>query len=397
MKKQLLLILTVIITTHCFSQINFEKGYYIDNNNKKTECLIKNIDWKNNPTEFEYKISENSDQSKATIKQVKEFGVYNFSKYIRQIVNMDRSSSSLNKLSTDRNPIFQEEELFLNVLIDGHSNLYQYEEGNLVRYFYSKESSEDIEQLIFKKHKVSGSFIAENNSFRQQLWNDLKCQKISLNDIKKINYTKNDLIGFFTLYNQCQNPELLVTFTEKQKKDLFNLNLRLGTNSSSLSVQNEVSTSRNVDFENKLGFRLGIETEFILGFNKNKWAIIIEPTYQYFKSIKKQTNSTAKVDYKSVELPIGIRHYLFINNNSKLFINGSYILDFLGSSTISYSTGAELELTKSSNIGLGIGFKQNDTYSIEFRYHTTRDLLNTYTAYYSDYKTVSLILSYTVF
>jgi hypothetical protein len=74
MKKQLLFLLTAILSFNCYSQISYEKGYYIDNMNQKTNCLIKNIDWITNPTEFEYKLSENSESKKATIKSIKEFG-----------------------------------------------------------------------------------------------------------------------------------------------------------------------------------------------------------------------------------------------------------------------------------------------------------------------------------
>ena len=49
---------------NCFAQISFEKGYFINNANQKTNCLIKNQDWKDNPTEFEYKLDENSESIK---------------------------------------------------------------------------------------------------------------------------------------------------------------------------------------------------------------------------------------------------------------------------------------------------------------------------------------------
>ena len=53
MKKQILLLLTTILSLNSYSQINFDKGYFINDSNQKVDCLIKNIDWKNNPTEIE--------------------------------------------------------------------------------------------------------------------------------------------------------------------------------------------------------------------------------------------------------------------------------------------------------------------------------------------------------
>ena len=173
MEKQLLFLLTITLSFNCYSQISFEKGYYIDNTNQKTNCLIKNIDWKNNPTEFEYQLSEKSESKKTTIESIKEFGIDNISKYVWSIVNIDRSSETINKLSNDRNPIFKEEELFLKVLIEGKANLYLFEDGNLRRYFLNKEKSA-IEQLVLKSNKTSNNKIGKNNRFKNQLWNNLK-------------------------------------------------------------------------------------------------------------------------------------------------------------------------------------------------------------------------------
>ena len=66
----------------------------------------------------------------------------------------------------------------------------------------------------------------------------------------------------------------------KTEKDWFNLSIRPGMNYATLSIGNDLTLSiTNIDFGNKLGFRLGLEAEFVLPFNKYKWAIIVEPTY----------------------------------------------------------------------------------------------------------------------
>tara|TARA_B110000093_G_scaffold178365_1_gene216801 strand:+ start:96 stop:1283 length:1188 start_codon:yes stop_codon:yes gene_type:complete len=395
MKKQLLFLLTIILSFNCYSQISFEKGYYIDNTNQKTNCLIKNIDWQNNPTEFEYKLSENSESKKATIKSIKEFGIDNISKYVRSIVNIDRSSENINKLSYDRNPIFKEEELFLKLLIEGKANLYLFKDGNLNRYFFNRENSA-IEQLVFKSYNASNNKIDKNNRFKNQLWNNLKCPNFKITKVENLNYKKNDLIDFFVKYNEC-NGEKSINYEEKQKKDLFNLSIRPGFNSSSLSIQNSVSSSRDTDFDNELGFRFGIEAEFILPYNKNKWSLIIEPTYQYFKSEKEITNQSVKADYKSIEIPVGIRHYFFLNENSKIFINGSFIFDLSNDSVIDFESGTDLEIKTRNNLAFGIGYKHNNKYSLELRYQTSREILSDFISWSSDFKTLSVIFGYSFF
>lgn len=54
--KNILSFLLLFIVNNFYGQINFEKGYFKDNNGKQTDCFIKNEDWKNNPYTFKYKL-----------------------------------------------------------------------------------------------------------------------------------------------------------------------------------------------------------------------------------------------------------------------------------------------------------------------------------------------------
>ena len=113
MKKNVALILIILaFSLKGYSQIIFEKGYFINNSNQKIECLIKNNDWKNNPETFEYKLSENSEPAIADVKSAKEFGIYSISKYIRSTVKIDKSKENLDDLSYDKEPTYVEEVLF---------------------------------------------------------------------------------------------------------------------------------------------------------------------------------------------------------------------------------------------------------------------------------------------
>ncbi len=234
MKNYLLLLFIAILTINSYSQIKFEKGYFVYDSDLKVECFIKNIDWSNNPTEFEYKLPDDSEEKIASINAVKEFGIYNVSKYIKSKVKIDRSSGNINDLTYDKSPVLKEENLFLKVLIEGKANLYSYEEGNFIRYFFNTETS-NIEQLIFKKYKNHENDTKENNQFKQQLWRILKCEEITLDDIESLKYNRSSLIKLFTQYNTCANSNF-INYTSGKKKDLFNLTLRSRLNNSKLSI-----------------------------------------------------------------------------------------------------------------------------------------------------------------
>ncbi|PXY47090.1 tRNA modification GTPase [Flavobacterium hydrophilum] len=405
--KKLLLFFSVILTINSYSQISFEKGYYIDNSQQKTECYIRNNDWSSNPTNFKYKLSENDEIKTIGIESVKEFGIYNIAKYTRAIVQIDISSDNINELSRNKNPEFNKVQFFLKVLVEGKANLY--EGGSDKKFFYNVDNS-TIEQLIHKSYKNTDDQIDVNNEFRIQLWGNLKCPHISMDVFSKLDYRKNSLINLFSEYNKCSNSDFL-NYEAKQesKRNVFNLNLRPRINSASLIIESERLNYENTDFGNKMSFGFGIETEFILPFNKNKWAVIVEPTYQNFKAIKaKGYDSTisgeliAEAKYTSIEIPLGIRHYFFLNKNSKIFINASFIYELTLKSRVEFSMADRSgifikDFNSSNNLGFGIGYKLFDKYSIEMRYNTTRNVLANYTKWNSEYKTTSVIFGYTIF
>ncbi len=426
MKIKLLFLLTTIVSIHCHSQISFEKGYFIDDNNYQTDCLIKNIDWKNNPSEFEYKLSEEDESKKLTIESVKEFGFGDFSKYVKAIVNIDRSDDNINKLSNEKNPVFKEEVLFLKVLIEGKINLYQYIDGSVKKFFYGTEDS-NIEQLIYKIYNTkekkipednkldTKSKLAVNNAFRQQLWRDLKCPKFNINTFSKLGYFKKDLMKIFAKYSECHNDEL-IDFEQKhrQKQDVFKLAIRPRLNYSSLSVKNAIIISNDIiEFEPKTSLGFGLEAEFILPYNKNKWAILIEPTFQNFKSEGLITDASSifrgelrtKIDYSSIEVPIGLRHYFFFND-SRIFMNASVVFDMKLKSDFEGSgyNGSDVftpikRKATTGNFAFGIGYKLFNKYSLEIRHQTGRQIIggNEISKWISSYKTSSIILGYSFF
>lgn len=407
MNKAIIIFLTVTLTLNSYSQNSFEKGYYIDNANQKVEGLIKNRDWLNNPSKFKFKLSENSQQITLTIRSVKEFGILNKLKYIKQTVQIDRSSERLGEISNLKRARFNNEELFLKVLVEGKANLYLYEETGLVRYFFSVDNK-SIEQLIYKSYLNSEHHVAKNNAFRQQLWRNLRCHSITLNQVEKAGYKRTDLIKLFQKFNDCNNATG-INFEKKAKKKVFNLTLRPGVKNASLNLQGVQSLWKETKFENQTGYRFGIEAGFTLPFNNNKWNILLEPTYSYFKSKKTfVSNKTtgdkmiASVNYKSLEIPLTLRHYFFLNDKSKIFANTSFISEYNLNSSLELTrpTGYRIKLFDiSTNIdfAFGIGYKFRDRYSLEFRYQFGKNLLSDYVSWRSELNSFSIIMGYSLF
>jgi hypothetical protein len=409
MKKNLSCAIFFLFTITCYTQINFEKAYYINNSDKKIDCYIKNIDWRDNPTDFEYKITLDSATQKGNIATIKEFEILNSSKYIRKNVQIDRSKSNVNKLSKTSTLDSKEEQLFLKVLIEGKATLFSYQDANLRKYFY-QTANKLVTQLEHKKYLTLEKQIGENVEFRQQLFLDLKCSSIKMSSLTNLEYKKKSLIKLFSNYNTCSNSAFM-NYDQKQQRDKFNITLRPRLNSRSLAINNSSSTTRDTDFGRELGFSFGVEFEYIFPFNKNKWSFSIEPVYASFKSEKTTSSAdvsggtlTTSVNYSSIEIPFTLRHYFFLDNkDSKLFANISYIyginakkssVDFTRADNTQLDSLDELNRTVGSAVGFG--YKYKNTYSLEIRY-ISRNILSEYNLWDTDDHTLSFIFGYSLF
>ena len=401
MKKTLLQVFIFIMSINSYSQISYKKGYIINNHNIKTECLIKDNDPKNTPLVFNYRLNENTPILKGDIKLIKEFGIPSKYKYQRFTVNIDESSEDIDDLSYERAPQFAKKTLFLKVLIEGKGNLYLHSSNLKLRLFYKKETS-NIEQLIFKSFFLNQNQISQNDKFKQQLWGNFKCSDTNISEVKNMEYNQYSISEFIIKYNECnsENNNSSKDYTRtKEKKGKFNLTPRLGFTASNFSLEpvgNTIESNKKSLLSNEYSLRFGLEAEIIFGFNKNKWSAFIEPNYHEVSSKKVSYKSTEYLaTFKIFKIPFGVRHYMFLNEKSKLFINGAIVPSFNSGSLLNFNSGTKLDFRFGFHTVLGIGYNFNNKLSVEFRHNFNDDIIEAYI--YSSFNTSSLIIGYTLF
>ncbi len=397
MKKTLLFLLLTFFTT-AFSQIRFEKGYIINNKNEKSDVLIKNADWSLNPTTFTYKISEQGSEMNAKIGDVKEFGIYNFSKYVRFTGPIDQSTDDLQDLGTDKNPTWVEQTVFLQQLAEGKRNLYRYNNNKMTRFFYD-DSDTKITQLIYKRYLGENrSNVYINNEFRSQLANSF-AGEMDGNQFDNIPYKAQSLTNLFKKYNTSD-----AALKSDSEKSSFNLYLKTGISFNSAKFQISGGSDVDVDFASKISPRFGLQLEFVLPTRRNKWSVFVEPTYQTYKQEGQNVGlSPAMIEYNSIELPVGIRYYMFLDKDFKLFLEGFVnVADFqFGNNAISYKVPGttavkSFELKSQVSLGSGIGFSYKNKYSASARYNS-KDLGKNYNFFNIPYSSFSVMAAYNIF
>lgn len=402
MNKLLIITLFLLFGFNAYTQTRFEKGYFIKNDGTKIDCFIKNIDWRNNPDNFEYKLTQSTKIEKETIERVKKFTISDKHVYERFMVEIDTSSSVVRNLDKEKNPKLKKEILFLKRLVTGKANLYSFQKSLLKRHFYSF-NNEIPKQLIYKKYlihneKKGREEIAINNQYKRQLLIDLVCESIYQEDIEHITYNEKSLIKHFEKYNTCIDPNIEISSNKETKKDLFNLSLKGGVKSASLTRRSSYS---ELDLGNQTSLYLGIEAEFILPFNNNKWSLLVEPTYSSYQGQAEAPIdpffSTIEIDYTALTFPIGLRHSFYLKEESKVFINvlyKFYISDISFEDTVKFLPGlidGKSDLRNLAIFGAGFKFGKN---SLEVRYGSNSLFESTFSKKYNE---ASIIYGYSIF
>lgn len=395
------------------AQVKFEKGSFIDDANNKVECLIKNYDWVSTPSEIEYKISDGATVETKNFNSMNSFQVYNTSHYYKKAkINIDKNA----KMSGFSPKI---ETTILKVIVEGEASLY-----STSGIFFYQIKDQDIKQLLYKKYVDNNSRMKEDVTFRNELYNTLKCGD-NLVEIRKVDYKKRDLINFFNAYNNCRSSESKV-FSDAATKFSFDFNVIAGVSSNKSSFKRPftkatgpvngvygTSLREQTETKNAMGFTLGFEVETILPFNKKKWSVFIAPNYQQLEYDLKENNVninsqygygnlSVKAKYSYMEVPIGIRHYFNLNDTSKLFIdvayNYVYVVNSEESEYFISRFGEEFTPAKqpdgdnpTTNVRFGLGYKFKNKYAIGFNYFSDKELSN------SQINSFSLIASYTIF
>jgi len=389
--KPTLFVLLVLLSMTGYSQINFERGYFINNNRSKTECLIKNVAWKDNPVDFEYKLAEGSETQVNGIKDVSEFNVGGY-KFKRYDLKIERSSNNPNTMDTRRELFWQSEMLFLKVLVEGKATLYQYEDGNLIKYFYSTGDHLAAEQLIFKEY-VSNGVIKRNSQFQQQLYTSMKDRIESVKRFENAKYRKDSLVKLFNEYNASGDKDAIDYTTSHNQSNIY-LKFTPGIGFSNLGIENSRLQKYNTEFGSKIIYRIGLEIEYIMPFNNRKWSLFIDPNYQSYKNEAPFADSKVNVEYNVIELPTGVRHYFYLNDTSKIFLNAAYVLNFtIGNSQVQFGSQDPLEIERTAHLAFGGGFGYKD-FSIEARYNLSRDILQSYMYWPADYTSLNIIAGY---
>lgn len=389
MKLYLSLLFSCLVNSNIFGQIKFEKGYFIDNTDQNITCYIRNMDWENNPKNFQYRTPDGT-LFKADISNAKEFGIDSGATYVRVNAKIDHTLADKFFINSNRNPNWVQEDVFLKVLVKGDLSLLVYKQ-NFHRQFYYQRVDSVVEPLVHKYYYNENGIVSTNFGYRQQLWNNLKCKGINLEYVSDLKYHEKDLVRFFQKYNDCRNNDGPIT-PKTRRRESFSLRITPGLNLTRYKFSGNFANAPKTTTL----FRLGMEAEYMAPFNNNKWGLLIEPVIQYYKLSATQRFTPMKdIQYWSGDIPFGIRYYMFIANNCKIFLNGLFVLNVFNRQFRDEAVN-KVYIKTGSDFAFGTGISKNK-FNAELRYLLRRDIVAYFPYSASSFTRVSLVLGYKIF
>ena len=388
--KSFITSLLLILSTSLFGQVQFKKGYILNSNNEKFECLIEDKNWIHTPDSIKYKITDFDKITTANFNSIYEFQIYETGHYYKKF------TYQLNSIETTS---------FLRILVKGNASLFELNDSDKGVFYFYNTIEKPIKQLIYS-NKINNF---EDYRFRKELFENVFCQYNNSENIRRLEYDKQVLIKYFEKYNECVNAE----YTNFDVKH-FKLNFRYGINGGYTSNASNIliyigydgfdgaPSTGGITFEGKNeshpiqstsnSYTFGGEFEVLFKYNNLNWSFYTSPNYNFGKQGK-----TIDIDYnygtiiyKSkvqinkrsfIEVPIGLRYYFNLNQNSSVNVGFAYNFNYnLGGNKVyniesnaKIKNSSEYDLNIPSNISLSVGYNYKNKYNLSIIYHPKRE------------------------
>lgn len=390
------------------------KGYYITNSDQRVEGVFKPADF-NDAASLQFKSSDQAEYAHLLLTNVKEYGVNdNEFKFEKHTVQIDISDA--NKMSTQKNPEWKTETLFLSVVVEGDTKLYSYtniKDYKTKFFFTTKNKPEEVSLLLYKKYQTPEG-IAENVNYKQQLFNAVRCDGQYIDHFMEIRYNKEELSKIIKEYNACSGSKSVSYHNGFHKRTEVKYTAFAGLNSMNFGIKSGFPPVSGAESNTEYSF--GFEAAYV--FPSEKVEFFVQAEYEFIsaKNVDTQVQtfneitSTYKLDGAALNIFFGPRYNFLLGEKNKIFIDAAFGMSFPVGLEItrqaSIKTSADYvydgdhdryDAKTSFCANFGVGYVFNNKFGLSLRYETSRDMLDDAPSQYkTDITRLGLNLRYTI-
>jgi len=419
--NKIFVLVSLLFSVVTFGQDNFISGYYIDQNNKKIEGFIEDVNPYNNPEKINFKYSLEDNSNEISIINIKEFKVNSNYKYVRYIVDYDYGQvvnrSEINIYGKE--PDLKKKTVLAKVLIEGNVSLYKVIIDDAI-FFYFKNSNDESPTLLIHRKYNTNNTISENNDFRKQVYDVLKSDKLVIGDFLNLKFEERELVRIFNKANTEDNSlvEQNVNLEKYKNKIFYKIFVGVSAATSFYKIAIYDMKPTDVTFTSPT---VGIEFSNVFGTNSKRSELFGRLFYQNSKS-KSNYHSSENIVYdldytinsklSTINLTGGYRYAIFQKGKNKITIDGSigvtnvvsgdvtidYLVTYTGSSPNLSITERTVFDKFSTNIFFngGVGYIFDNKYAINLEYSPQKNYLSKYLALSGGFSNFNLLFTYTL-
>ncbi len=391
---KIIMLLFVLLTCNIYAQNNYISGTIVTNNDKTLKGEINYQDWLITPEVIKFKSGESI--KKFDVSEIKSFEVEG-DKFISKKVKLDVTEQKLGRMKKGDKPLFVDKIVFLNVLVEGAINLYEFYDSRL-HFFVEKEG--DFIELINRKYigEDNNDLITYKKYLGQLSFLLNECTSVKVKG--NLSYERKEFSKLINEYNLCVSPnkqeeDLYVKSVDKKRNHFYATGGLLFTN---FSIDSENILLKYFDGGSISSVGFGGAYEITLSKNLERLTLYNELVYSsYSESFNNATQATVhilydplKIEYSSIGF-FSIFRYKFIKGNSKVnpFFNVGVGYNFVVSHNASVTRTNTFNSTeqvlpidlfnkKYLSLPMGIGVIY-DKFSLELRYILSNQVLNVFT------------------
>lgn len=393
MKFYVLLVAFFFAAMTSYAQEN--KGYYVTNGDVRINGYFKSDNF-SNPKDIEFRKDDSESFEKLELQAIKEYGINNRCRVIKKTVEVDRSrSSSVKFYSNFKDPDWQKATLFLNVVVDGDASLYSGVFNGENKFFYEIKSKQiRLNQLVFKKYFFNNNNVKENIAYKQDLYNNVRCDDSDIN-YNSLSYTESSLKKVFVVYNECYKGDYAVYENKVASKVVLSVSGYAGPTLNMLSTKTQGGSGDDSGFGLNIGAEVVVLTSSgnLGGFLRLEYAILASELETITPSASTdRLEEESKLDVSYFSIILGPRYYFNEKKSNKgFFLDAGFGMGFASGELVKtrYGTGeyfvgsiTKYDLAHNFYLSAGFGYALSDKMGVEVRYDTPREVVD----YNSNYK-----------
>jgi len=303
-------------------QSKHNQGYAILNNGEELWGEVEVVYRKHNPSQFTFKENNSTTSRLMTPENVVEFGFEGF-RYVSRNFKYDTRPYNLSRLSRSIDPIFNELHGFLQVLVSGPVELYQFTD-NLGQTHFLIGNGDRVDLLLHSRYRTDAmygtnreNFVLQTNYKATLLYYFNDCKQVGVADVTTVAYSANSLSG--AVYNfgiRCGYK----MERHKIKKELgINIGVLGGVKTSFLSFSYNFTTYFHLKYPHLSEAKFSASTNYFAGaflvlnfpWQNNRWSLYndlivgsskFNGTYQRVNSLGNTVTYTTNIDYLNLKL-----------------------------------------------------------------------------------------------